>query len=379
MRAAFPNELLSLPPLPGQLVPSDLATLVVAFLLQVGDWATHDYCRRLKPEHRPRMGMTIGVPMRYLSSETSHQQEHSGTVHLRDEFLGIARVAFDIFKIDQPNIAAGIGVEEASELVKNARARVAAKPPPTDPRDWVRSEAEAGCLWIFESPEVGDGLFGCVDIGAGTTDVSFFRLKQKHDGLRWVKHGLAFYSSESSPPGVDQVDQIILQHQELDGSQLSTVRGHEAELLDSLGLRAKKEAHDVCVRAFKETYQKAWRGAYEKEKKQSSWVDYTLFVLGGGSRLASFRNAMMKSVWEGLLEGRAIAEVRFPEDLCEWSTSSPPQANPFEEDATFLLVAYGLSYLGANVPPVDNPEDVPPLEMSNRKKLPGDQDEYYPK
>ena len=88
---------------------------------------------------------------------------------------------------------------------------------------------------------------------------------------------------------------------------------------------------------------------------------------------------MMKSVWEGQLEGRAIAEVRFPEDLCEWSTSSPPQANPFEEDATFLLVAYGLSYLGANVPHVDNPEDVPPLEMSDRRKLPVDQDEYYPK
>ena len=354
-------------------------TLVVAFLLQVGDWAAHDYCRRLKPEHVPRMGMTIGVPMRYLSSGTSPQEEHSSTIHLRDEFLGIARVAFDIFKIDHPNIASGIGVEEASVLVKNARGRVAAKPPPTDPRDWVRSEAEAGCLWIFESPEVGDGLFGCVDIGAGTTDASFFRLQSKRDGHRLVKHGLAFYSSESSPPGVDEVDRIILQHRENDGLQLSDVRGCEAKWLASLGPQANKEANDIGVRAFKETYQKAWRDAYVKEKRQPSWVDYTLFVLGGGSRLAAFRSAMAKSVWEGQLEGRAIAKVGFPEDLCEWSASGPPQANPFEEDATFLLVAYGLSYLGANVPPVDNPEDVPPLEMSDRRKPPVDQDEYYPK
>lgn len=367
MKVAFPNQSVG-GPLRGKLLPRDLATLVVAYLLQVGDWAASDYCSRLKPQSQPRMGMTIGVPMRYLSSKNN----------VRDAFLEIARVAFDIYKIDNPDFAAGIGVEEAFALVQRARERVASKPGIGDPRDWVRSEAEAGCLWIFRSPEVGEGLFGCVDIGAGTTDVSFFRLTAKYDGLRWVKHGLAFYSSESMPPAVDEVDRVILRHREHFGHNLSAVRGHEATLLTTLDSHAQIEACGVGYRSF-ETYQKAWQDAYRKEKRQSRWTDYTLFVLGGGSKLAVFRDAMNKSVWEGQLKGRAIARIGFPEDLFEWDTTSPPQTNPFEGDATFLLVAYGLSHLGVNVPPVENPDNVQPLDLSEKTRPPVDQDEYYPK
>ena len=367
MKVAFPSNSVG-GPLPGRLLPRDLATLVVAYLLQVGDWAARDYCSHLKPQSQPRMGMTIGVPMRYLSFDN----------RVRDEFLEIARVAFDIYKIDSPDIAAGIGVEEAWTLVQCARDRVASKPGVVNPRDWVRSEAEAGCLWIFRSPEVGEGLFGCVDIGAGTTDVSFFRLTAKYDGRRWLKHGLAFYSSESMPPGVDEVDRVILRHREYSGHNLSAVRGHEATLLTSLDSNAQTEACGVGHRSFG-TYQKAWQDAYRKEKKQSRWVDYTLFVLGGGSQLSVFRDAMNKSVWEGQLEDRLIAKIGFPEDLFEWDTTSPPQTNPFEGDATFLLVAYGLSHLGVNVPPVDNPDDVQPLDFFEKTRPPVDQDEYYPK
>jgi hypothetical protein len=88
---------------------------------------------------------------------------------------------------------------------------------------------------------------------------------------------------------------------------------------------------------------------------------------------------MEQPVWPDRLSARTIIDAGFPDDLYEWSTGRPPGVEPFQEDPTFLLVAYGLSHLGVNVPPVANPEDVPPLDLSAAKGLPIDVDDYYPK
>ncbi len=46
---------------------------------------------------------------------------------------------------------------------------------------------------------------------------------------------------------------------------------------------------------------------------------------------------------------------------------------------TFLLVTYGLSFLGTDVPEVDNPSNIPPLIFQQPPRMPIDQEEYYPK
>src|SRR5439155_12583120 len=136
------------------------------------------YCSALSPPAIPRMSMSMGVPMSVLDEG-----------HLRDQFLTIARGAFDIWKTqgDEPSFANGIGVDRARDLVAAARARVAGRPV-ASPREWIRSEAEAGLLWIFRSPLVREGLYSCVDVGAGTTDVSVFRIRTRPEGGTWVKH-----------------------------------------------------------------------------------------------------------------------------------------------------------------------------------------------
>ena len=67
----------------------------------------------------------------------------------------------------------------------------------------------------------------------------------------------------------------------------------------------------------------------------------------------------------------------FQTNLYDWPEKG--QMIPFREDATFLLVAYGLSYLGTDVPEVDNPSEMPPLVIQQHPRTPIDQDEYYPK
>jgi hypothetical protein len=339
--------------------------LVVVYLLQVGFARAQAYCSALSPPSMPRMSMSMGVPMSVLDEG-----------HLSDKFLTIARAAFDIWKAegDQPTLANGIDVDRARSLVAEARERVGGRPA-TSPREWIRSEAEAGLLWIFRSPSVREGLYGCVDVGAGTTDVSFFRIRTRPEGGTWVKDALGFYSARSSPPAMDALDDSLAR---IDGHGLSAalVRGQENAIIQRYALAAHPGVTSVCGQVY-ETYRHAWSDAFLKEKRESAWHRYGLFVLGGGSKVDPVIDRLRGTVWPGRLAERAIGDAGFPGDLYDWPERG--RLVPFREDATFLLVAYGLSYLGTDVPEVDSPSEMPPLVIPKHPRAPVDQDEYYPK
>lgn len=359
MRAAFPEH--NDATLEG-LSAEDISALVVAYLLQVGSATARAYCASLRPPAVPRMSMSMGVPMSILD-----------TGRLSDRFLRVARVGFDIWKTEaeQPTFAAGLDVDRARKLLAEARERVDSRAA-ASPREWIRSEAEAGLLWIFKSPLVKAGLYGCVDVGAGTTDVSFFRIRERMEGGAWVKDTLGFYSAHSPPPAMDALGHCIASI-EGHGLSLSTVRGQENAVITRLNLHADPRVRGVCQQIF-ETYRQTWAAAYEKEWAVGAWTDYGLFVLGGGSKVGPVVESLQQSVWAGQLSERRIRDAGFPADLCEW-----PSLAPFREDAAFLLVAYGLSYLGTDVPEVNTPSQIPPMRIPMRVRPPVDQDEYYPK
>ena len=98
----------------------------------------------------------------------------------------------------------------------------------------------------------------------------------------------------------------------------------------------------MCEEIY-ETYRRAWADAFEKEKHESVWSQYGLFVLGGGSKVDVVADSLRKSVWPGRLTKRTIGDAGFPNDLYDWPEKG--QMIPFREDATFLLVAYGLCLL----------------------------------
>ena len=77
-----------------------------------------------------------------------------------------------------------------------------------------------------------------------------------------------------------------------------------------------------------------------------AWHRYGLFVLGGGSKVDPVIDRLRGTVWPGRLAERTIGDAGFPDDLYDWPEGG--RLVPFREDATFLLVAYGLSYLGTD-------------------------------
>ena len=364
MHAAFPSSAED-PDRSVGLSAVDISILVVTYLLQVGFGCARAYCATLSPPAMPRMSMSMGVPMSMLDQSP-----------LRERFLTIARVAFDIWKAEkeEPSFADGIEIDRARALITSARTRVTDRPV-TSTREWIRSEAEAGLLWIFQSPRIREGLHGCVDVGAGTTDVSFFRIRSRHEGDTWVKDALGFYSARSCPPAMNALDDCLVKIND-HGLSLAVLRGKENAVIKRHGLATHQRVQSVC-KEIHETYRRAWADAFEKEKHESVWPRYGLFVLGGGSKVDVVVDSLRESVWPGQLAKRTIGDAGFPDDLYDWPEKG--QMIPFREDATFLLVAYGLSYLGTDVPEVDNPSEMPPLVIQQHPRTPIDQDEYYPK
>jgi len=73
-----------------------------------------------------------------------------------------------------------------------------------------------------------------------------------------------------------------------------------------------------------------------------------------------------------------LKQIEFPADLFELPRKNGELA-PFAGDGAFLLVAYGLSFMGGDVPPVETPDEMPEYEPPRMPRRSIDQDEYYPK
>jgi hypothetical protein len=293
----------------------------------------------------------------------------------RDRFVAVARLAFEIWRQRDTDLAGGVQICRALDIVAGARERLASRQV-GDPREWVRSEAEAGLLWAFQSPDVAKGLYACVDVGAGTTDVSVFRIKEDFVDGRWTKSGMVFYSAVSGTPGVDRLDRLLSESAG-DGQAFEVWRGREAEALAQADETARARAAEVAAEMHA-VYKKGWQQAYGKEQVQSAWDHYKLFVLGGGSQIPDVSAALTKTTWNGLAD-RQIARPGFPDDLFELPQIRSRGLTPFSESPAFLLVAYGLSWLGADVPEVVVPNEVASWRPSTTRRERLEQDELYPK
>ena len=114
-------------PLPTELNARDLATLFVGHLVQLGQQAAIRYAADLGAE--PTFGITLGVPMAELDDEELHRM-----------FVSIAREAFHLK--DRIDLLGSVTVTAAAAALAAVREALAGTEV-AEPRDWVRSEAEA--------------------------------------------------------------------------------------------------------------------------------------------------------------------------------------------------------------------------------------------
>lgn len=341
MKMALPREYFGRDiDLPCGFTADDLATLTVAYLLQHGTREAVAHC----DAHRstPRLAFTLGVPMTDLDNPD-----------LCARFVSVARIAAAIEKHSSTgDFRDGLDPNDARKLLDAARADVAAKSE-ADPRKWIRSEFEAALLWPCRSPAVTAGLYAAVDLGAGTTSASFFNVTQDHQGGRWLNDGLAFFGASCKPPGADAIDMELARlSNEPDPARF---RGRENTAIEELGAKCIEGILD----AIAETYSIAFRRAYAKDRRLQMWEQFRVFLIGGGSEIATLRRAAWTPRRSNLRIVPELMDIAPPDDLVLGTVS--------EAELKFLLVAYGLSYADADVPGVLMPSDIEPMVVTRRQ------------
>jgi hypothetical protein len=331
---------------------SDFATLSVWSLISEGERAARDVLKI--PEIR--LGMTLGIPMSFFADP-----------ELREAFLMIARTAWHLYRTHGPIAGDTLNLADARKWLDEAHHAVQLKDPipPTKIRDWIRSEAEAAMLWAFQSPGVPSGPYLKVDIGAGTTNASMFRIVDSFIAGQWVKSGFAFFGTYSGPHGMDAIDHALATHLSIDVDNCLELRSHEDRLLhDSAALNAVQQA----FRQVRDSELQAWRRGYSKIMTSpfelENWGQANVFVIGGGSLVSPLRS-FLSTHPNGQNIDLPQRQPEVPSDLYpEQGTTISATLLPF------VNVAYGLSNLGLAVPEAETPDTIPNMvALSTQERL----------
>lgn len=376
------------PKFPEGITARDIAVLTVWWLISIGHRVAHDRLANTGGRDLV-MGMTMGVPMSFYDDK-----------RIRGSFLQIARTAWRLYRregllpdrvtIQPQSLTKLINNHLDNHLPTNSE----------DIRDWIRSETEAGMWWAFQSPSVSDGPFAQIDVGAGTTNVSLFRIYTSEVNRRRVKDGLAFFASCSEPAGMDAVDELISQSI-LDVSLPFRLRGSEDSVIRQAGL--EKGVAALVRDKIWEAYRRAWIRSCQKinqcTAELTAWRNHRVILIGGGTVVTSVRRQLPlhpRDNGHSLLE---LQHLEVPTDLFfavpgkkasflrmalnklgGGSQYSAQQLHrPVMTDLPFLAVAYGLSNIGVAIPEVVTPTDLPAMRPPANRRQRLNHDDIYAK
>jgi hypothetical protein len=348
MLAAFPDAFYGDPtPLPEELTATDLATLYVLHLLQLGEDAAAKYSSDLGSAFR--LSMTMGAPMDQLDDPG-----------LRAKFVEMARAAYFVRR--EQRIVEGVSISDAKAIVTRAR-EMARQSPVTEVRDWVRSEAESALLWAHRSPKITSGRYSCVDVGAGTTSATWFHINASRHADVLTKDRLSFYGAACSPPGADAIADLIFKSGAV--KDRASARGHENEWLARKNGVNRSELNAILDQ-ITDVYGEASERSYAKEQSRKAWSQVgNVFLLGGGSKIEAVSQSLInrKADW---LRADAVVDPGVPPGLVELDGAT------FGEDPSFILVAYGLAHRLGDTPDVSAPSDIndlrPPRNVVERPR-----------
>ncbi len=231
---------------------------------------------------------------------------------------------------------------------------------------WLRAEVVAAMLWPFWSPEVEPGPYTVIDIGAATTNASFFRINTDVDPSSGVrsKSSMDFFGAATRTPGMDRFDEALAQVLGL--SDPVQVRGEESRHLQRAGAR---EAVDPVVSEFHETWAKARQDVWKRGGggRLSHWEGLNILVVGGGSKVGHIQRRFEKP--PGYFEHNLhrygmLPSPGRPDDLFRMpgSKSEAMSPRPYHGDHAFHMVAYGVSFHTSDLPIISLPDEQPPFQ-----------------
>lgn len=251
------------------------------------------------------------------------------------------------------------------ELWRTEKRRVAEIPPEERSATLV-PESQAIIEGAAETTQLEDDRFkAVVDIGAGTTDVAWF----KFSGRRGSHRKLPFFASQTKTLGCDALDDHILDNlgstAEESPRAFAELRGGRPALLAGKSIEVQVNGHSQTVDpellsasiqdvlpSMYAHYRGVFGAAYEKHRFEKDWEDLGILITGGGSLLPHVRDAFKKhpNRNERLRHVKVdVIDVAAPPELtCVGASNQVPVA----VELPFLLTALGLAQpaIGMRIP-----------------------------
>lgn len=322
---------------------------------------------------------TMGIPINYLENES-----------VRDLFM---KAIFYAERLSE-EIEQEFDIEEAINILEKKINETTSLPPDEVRLTFVQPESIASVISYIESPEVNIGLHTIIDIGAATSDITVFRLMDYPD-----KFTIHVYASDSYLIGCDDMDSEIfdMTRKLVERNPMDEV--DMIKLLNQISRSKDQLTHssflhlfidgktiiipsseleniwDSFVGKLRKYYEETWHKAYPKEKRESHWKEYALFMLGGGSRIPYIKRKISNFYPWNKIEKIIPLEMKIPAKLKKEYADSPEVINNFD----LLSVAYGLSIHPARWPKMSLPSNVEPLVFKYKYAEKLDRDQLYPK
>lgn len=250
-------------------------------------------------------------------------------------------------------------------------------PPRENKMTFVVSEALAEVMAYVHSSAVQPDKHVLVDVGAGTTDVSFFYPNMRERKIWW-------YGTGTLPVAGDAVDDALVsalrrkypEFDEMNGVELAerTRKAKEkwaedTALVLDIGHREYRLTWGEAISAanavfdrIMDGYRKIWGHAYDRDRGTNRWADVKVIIGGGSSYLPRIHRLFCRSVYD-LIPNWQEEYFPVPNDL-DWGDLVPG-------DFHRLAVAYGLSTPFPALPgegfpsPMDSPN--PPQQYMPRR------------
>lgn len=229
-------------------------------------------------------------------------------------------------------------------------------PPVAESPTRVFPETHAAMTAYLLHPQSESGLYGLVDVGAGTTDVAFFWLqKNESETKAW------YYAAGSKRVGMDDIDTALSSILTCRDGNLRAARETLSDrvvdthrhLINPISRRMYQHQADILHRAM-EVDQRDWAW------RSKGTAHYRLFLVGGGASFLPVRELISKcppvaASWDdqpSLLSLPSSTRIALPGG----EILSLQQARE-ARTGSLLLLAYGLANPRPDIPKYDRDKD----------------------
>lgn len=330
--------------------PCEIGSLYLAYLIR----HVMEKIRTIFEDRELNITLNMSVPVDFLEEGKT-----------RSVFMAALFIATQMVNV----VDDGCLIKDVHEAYKKASLRT--MPSEEEGYAFVQPETIVAVFSYVLSPLSEAGLYGIVDVGAGTSDVSFFRLS-KH-----VTDKLAIYNARTHTIGANDIDFSIFEwlterkavsdgisdREKSDMVQRLRLLKQRIQERGPQEIRTKQGIYELSLTEFEklsssvakgifDKYRNTWSGAYQKEKGQSRWETYKLFLIGGGVRISAIRKEISSRPHDQLVKNVEVLELSPPSDL--------ENVGQLDGNYHLLAIAYGLSFHPAMYPDIIFPSGVKP-------------------